>query len=78
MSSSTHSWPRKYIEVSGQLHASAALSPGKGPLRGLQSRSGGGGEEENSQVLPEIEPPIFQPVAQRYTTEVSRLLVNKL
>jgi hypothetical protein len=44
------------MEVSDQLHAPAALLPGKEPLvlldRGLggpQSRSGRGGEEKNSQ-----------------------------
>jgi hypothetical protein len=42
-------------------------------LGGLQSRSGSGGEEKNSQPLPGLEPPIIQPVAQRYTTELSRL-----
>jgi hypothetical protein len=43
-------------------------------LGGLQSRSGCGGEEKNSQPLPGLELPIIQPVAQRYTTELSRLL----
>jgi hypothetical protein len=42
-------------------------------LCGRQSRSGRGGEEKNSQTLPSLEPPIIQPVAQRYTTELSRL-----
>jgi hypothetical protein len=42
-------------------------------LGGPQSRSGRGGEEKNSQPLPGLEPPIIQPVAQRYTTEHSRL-----
>jgi hypothetical protein len=41
-------------------------------LGGHQSLSGRGGEEKNSQLLPEIEPPIIQPVAQRYTAELSR------
>jgi hypothetical protein len=43
------------MEVSGQLHAPAALPAGKEPLvpldrklGGPQSRSGRGGEEENS------------------------------
>jgi hypothetical protein len=47
------------MEVSGQLHAPAALPPGKDPcysldrrLGGPQSRSGGGGEERNSQPPP--------------------------
>jgi hypothetical protein len=44
------------MEVSGQLHAPAALPPGKNPwypldrrLGGPPSRSGRGGEEKNSQ-----------------------------
>jgi len=44
--------------------------------RGLgvpQSRSGHGGEDKNSQLLPGLEPPVIQPVAQRYSTELSRL-----
>jgi hypothetical protein len=53
------------MEVSGQLHAPAALPPGKEP----QSRSGQGGEEKNSQPLP-----IIQPIVQSYTIELSRLL----
>jgi hypothetical protein len=36
------------MEVSGQLHAPAALSPGKEPLES-ESRSGRGDEEKNSQ-----------------------------
>jgi hypothetical protein len=50
------------MEVSGQLHAPAALIPGKAPLYlldrrlgGPQSRSGCCGEEENL-ALPGIEP----------------------
>jgi hypothetical protein len=43
-------------------------------LGGSQSLSGHGSEEKNSQFLPGLEPPIIQPVAQRYTTELSRLL----
>jgi hypothetical protein len=49
----------------------AALPPGKEPmdrrLGGPPSRSGRDGEETNSQLLPGLEPPIIQPVAQRYT-----------
>jgi hypothetical protein len=37
---------------------------------GTQNRSGHGGEEKNSQPLLGLEPPIIQPVAQRYTTEI--------
>jgi hypothetical protein len=40
-----------------------------------QIRSGCGGEEKNSQPLPGLEPPIIQPVAQRCTTELSRVLM---
>jgi hypothetical protein len=61
------------MEVSGKLHAPAALSPGKEPLVPLdrrlserQSRSGHGGEEKNSQPLLEIRTPIVQPIAQHY------------
>jgi hypothetical protein len=56
-------WPRHYMEASGQLHAPAALTPGKNPwylldrrLGGPQSRFGRGGKEENSQPPPGIEP----------------------
>jgi hypothetical protein len=63
------------MEVIGQLYVPAALHPGKDPwypldrrLSGSQSRSRRGGEEKNSQPPPGLEPPIIQPVAQRYTT----------
>jgi hypothetical protein len=45
--------------------------------RGLgehQSGAGHDGEEKNSQPLPGLEPPIIQLVAQRYTTELTRIL----
>jgi hypothetical protein len=42
-------------------------------LGGPQSRSGRDGKVKNSQPLSELEPPIIQSVAQRYTTELSRL-----
>jgi hypothetical protein len=70
------------MEVSGQLHAPAALPQGKSSwyaldrrLGGPQSRSGRGGEEKKFKLLPGIKPPIIEPVAQRYTTELSRLLL---
>jgi uncharacterized membrane protein len=47
-------------------------------LGGPQSRSGRGGEEKNSQPLPALEPPLIQSVAHRYTTELSRLRMDKL
>jgi hypothetical protein len=40
-------------------------------LGGPQSQSGCVGEEKNSQPLLGLQPPIIQPVAQCYTTEVS-------
>jgi hypothetical protein len=45
------------------------------PLGELQSRFGRGGEKKNSQPLPGLEPPIIQPVAQRYSTELSRAML---
>jgi hypothetical protein len=69
------------MEVRGQLHAPATSPPGKEPLLPIgyeaawsQSRSGHDGEKKNSQ--PEL--PIIQPVAERYTTELSRLLNGSL
>jgi hypothetical protein len=69
------------MDVNDQIHAPAALSPEKSPwypldrkLGGSQSCSARGGEGENSQPLPGLEPPIIQPVAERYTTELSRIL----
>jgi hypothetical protein len=43
-------------------------------LAGPQSHSERSGEERSFQPLPGLDPPIIQPVAQRYTTEISRLL----
>jgi hypothetical protein len=50
------------MEVRGQIHAPAALPPGKDPWYPLdrrldrpQNRSGRGGEEKNSLPLPGIE-----------------------
>jgi hypothetical protein len=65
------------MEVSGQLHAPAASTPGKSPWYPLdrrlgwpQSRSGRGSEEKNSQLLPGMKPrtTIVQPVVQRCNT----------
>jgi len=50
-------------------------------LGGHQRRSGHGGEEKNSQPLPELEPPIIQPVAQRCTKSLRisyRIIPEKL
>jgi hypothetical protein len=73
------------MEVSDQLHAPAALPPGKIPwysldrsLGGSWSRPGRGNEEKNSQLLPRLEPPIIHPVTQRYTTELSWLYLQHM
>jgi hypothetical protein len=70
--------------VSGQLHAPAALSPGKSPwypldrrLHGPQSQFGCGGEEKNSQPLPGLKPLIIQPITQHYTTQMHKKLFGK-
>jgi hypothetical protein len=65
------------MEVSGQLHADRApWYPLYRKLGGFPNRYGRGGEEKNSQILPGLEHPIIQPVAQRYTIEISRLLLE--
>jgi hypothetical protein len=73
------------MEVNGQLHDPAAIAPEKESLvpldrrlSGPQNRSGHGGEEKNSQPLPGLEPPTIHSVAQRYTTELSRLIMLKI
>jgi hypothetical protein len=76
------------MEVSGQLHIPAALSPGKSPRYPLdrrlgrpQRRSGRGDEENNSQPPPEIEPPNPERPANSLVAipaEVSRLLIKKM
>jgi hypothetical protein len=55
-------------------HGKSPWYPLDGRVGGIQSRSGNGGEEKNSQPLSGFKPQIIQPVAQRYTTELSRLL----
>jgi hypothetical protein len=73
------------MEVSGQIHATAAFPQGKNPyypfdrrLRGLQSRSGFGGEEKHFHLLPGLEPPSIQSVAQFHTIELAWLPKGKL
>jgi hypothetical protein len=68
------------MEVSGRLHAPAALPRGNNPrytldrrLGGPQSLFGRGGEEQNSQPLPGIEPRSSDRPA-RSQTESSRLI----
>jgi hypothetical protein len=55
------------MAVSSQFHAPVVLPRGNGPryplyrrLGGPQSRSGRGGEQKNSQILPGLEPPDHQ------------------
>jgi hypothetical protein len=43
-------------------------------LGGPQSRSGRDGEEKDSQPLLGFEPPINQPVAQRFTSELTQII----
>jgi hypothetical protein len=43
-------------------------------LGGVQSRSRHGGDEKNSQPLSGFEPLMIQPIVQRYTSELSRLI----
>jgi hypothetical protein len=64
------------MEVNGQLYPQekSPWYPLDRRLGGPQSRSGRDGKEKNSQPLPRLEPPIIQPVVQRYTTELSRLI----
>jgi hypothetical protein len=65
------------MEASGQLHAPAALPPGKEPLYPLDRRLGIG-EEKNSHPLSGLKPPVIQPIAQCYTTELSWLLYKDI
>jgi hypothetical protein len=47
-------------------------------MGGPQNRSAHSDEENISQHLLGLEPRIVQPIAQRYTTELSRLLFNAI
>jgi hypothetical protein len=69
------------MKVSGQLHAPAALFWRKNPsthwIGGwVGPRAGLDAVAKSSQPLAGIEPPIIQPVADRYTIDLSRLLVG--
>jgi hypothetical protein len=73
---STFSWPRHSLEMSGQLHAPAALPPRKRSryplyrrLGGLQSRSGRRGEENNSwpYLDSNFDLLVVRPIASHYT-----------
>jgi hypothetical protein len=69
------------MEVSGQLHTTGGFTPReKSPCYPMvsrmgepQSRCGHGGEERNSQPVPELEPSTTQHVAQGYNNEPCRL-----
>jgi len=68
------------VEVSGELHASAALHPGKSPrypldrrLGGTQSLSGREDEEKNNLPLPGIKPRPSNPQPSHYNDELRRL-----
>jgi hypothetical protein len=73
------------MEVSGRLHAPAALPPGKEPpvthLIGSWEGRRAGLDTVVKRKLPipcrDSNPQIIQPVAHRYITELSRLGVNK-
>jgi hypothetical protein len=73
---STFSWPRHKLEVSGQLHAPAALPPGKSPgthfICGWVDPGAGLDDMEKCKffTLPGLELPpllVVQPVASSYT-----------
>jgi hypothetical protein len=72
----THSWWRwrRVVSFTPRLLCSQGKSPWyplDRRLGGPHSRAGRGGEEKHSQPLLGLEPPIIQPVVQRYTTELS-------
>jgi hypothetical protein len=59
------------MEASGHLHVPAALPPGKEPVVPIGWEAGRAPEPVWTRwCLPGLEPPIIQPVAQRYTTEL--------
>jgi hypothetical protein len=67
------------MEMSGEFHAPAVNPQEKSPWYPLDRRVGGpqilsglGDEKKNSQPLPGLEYSIIQPIAQRYTTDLSR------
>jgi hypothetical protein len=66
-------WVVSFTPLSLYLQGKSPWYPLDRRLGGPQSRSGRGSEEKNSQPLPGLEPSNIQPVAQRYTTELTRL-----
>jgi hypothetical protein len=69
-------WENVIIPPSPGRFTSRERDPGTHWIRscvGPQRRSGHGGEKKNPQPLPGFEPSIIQLLAQRYTTEISRV-----
>jgi hypothetical protein len=76
MYKSTFSWPRHYSEVSGQLHAPAALLPENEHLISIGYEAGWvlekvwmmwRGENSYPHLDSNSDPSVIQPVASRYT-----------
>jgi hypothetical protein len=74
------------MKVSGQLHAPIALSlrkgaPGTHWIRDCPEPKAGLDTVVKRKIptpCQDLKPPIIQPVDQRYTTELSRLLINNV
>jgi len=69
------------MEQDSLHHGPTALLRGKEPWYpldmwpgGPQSRSGCGGEEKSSHTVPRLEPPIIQPIAQLFETQIGPIL----
>jgi hypothetical protein len=81
MYSATYSWPRHYMEVSGQFHAPFALLPGKdwigdwvGPRAGLDMESKEKIPSPRRNLTPIIRS--FNPYPVAIDTELSWLVIN--
>jgi hypothetical protein len=64
-------WVVSFTPRSLYLQGKSPWYPVHGRLGGPQTQSERGGEEKNSQPLMDLELPIIQPVAQRYTAELT-------
>jgi hypothetical protein len=71
MYGSTFSWPRHWLEVSGQLHAPAALPQGEA----LRSHWLGGWVGPRAGLDLNLDPLIIQLVASRYTNYATVALI---